>query len=73
MYCSQDFEGGRGLTTAMSAIDMALLDIAGKALRVPMCQLFGGRQRALVPCFVSTGGSSKEALIESSDGCGRRR
>ena len=73
MYCSQDFEGGREFTDEMSAIDVALLDIAGKALHVPVYQLLGGKQREPVPCFVSTDGSSKEALIESSDGCGPRQ
>ncbi|MCB0099634.1 MAG: bifunctional D-altronate/D-mannonate dehydratase, partial [Caldilineaceae bacterium] len=39
MYRSQYFEGGRVLTAAISAIDIALYDIAGKALGVPVYQL----------------------------------
>ncbi len=65
MYRSQYFEGGRVLTAAISAIDIALYDIAGKALNVPVYQLLGGKQRELVPCFASTGGSTKEELIEN--------
>ncbi|MGD2174076.1 MAG: mandelate racemase/muconate lactonizing enzyme family protein [Candidatus Brocadiaceae bacterium] len=65
MYRSQYFEGGRVLTAAISAIDIALHDIAGKALGVPVYQLLGGRQRDRVPCFATTGGGSVEQLIEN--------
>ena len=54
MYRSQYFEGGRVLTAAISAIDIALHDIKGKALGVPVYQLLGGKHRTLVPCFVTT-------------------
>lgn len=63
MYRSQYFEGGRVLTAAISAIDIALHDIAGKALGVPVYQLLGGKHRDYVPCFASTG-SHGEKLIE---------
>src|SRR5437016_10027771 len=42
MYRSQYFEGGRVLQAAISAIDIALHDIKGKALGVPVHQLLGG-------------------------------
>ena len=54
MYRSQYFEGGRVLTAAISAIDIALYDIVGKALNVPVYQLLGGKQRDYVPCFATT-------------------
>jgi galactonate dehydratase len=60
MYRSQYFEGGRVLTAAISAIDIALHDIAGKALGVPVYQLLGGKQRDLIPCFATMGGASYE-------------
>jgi galactonate dehydratase len=63
MYRSQYFEGGRVLLGAQSAIDIALYDIAGKALGVPVYQLLGGKQRDYVPVF-ATVFSSGEKLIE---------
>src|SRR3982750_4989678 len=36
LYRSQYFEGGRVLLAAQSAIDIALYDIVGKALNVPV-------------------------------------
>ena len=63
MYRSQYFEGGRVLTAAISAIDIALYDIAGKALGVPVYQLLGGKQRDYVPCFATTLASSFEQLM----------
>jgi galactonate dehydratase len=65
VYRSQYFEGGRVLLAALSAIDIALYDIAGKALGVPVYQLLGGKQRDLVPCFATTGGDTVEQLIEN--------
>jgi galactonate dehydratase len=54
VYRSQYFEGGRVLQAALSAIDIALHDIKGKALGVPVYDLLGGRQRDLVPTFATT-------------------
>ena len=55
MYRSQYFEGGRVLQAAISAIDIALHDIKGKALGVPVYELLGGKQRDRIPTFASTG------------------
>jgi galactonate dehydratase len=66
LYRSQYFEGGRVLTAAMAAIDLALHDIKGKALGVPVYELLGGRQRDFVPCFATTGADSAEQLIASA-------
>ncbi len=54
LYRSQYFEGGRVLQAAISAIDIALHDIKGKALGVPVYQLLGGKHRDHVPTFAST-------------------
>jgi galactonate dehydratase len=53
MYRSQYFEGGRVLLAAQSAIDIALYDIKGKALGVPVYELLGGAQHEAVPCFAT--------------------
>ncbi len=67
MYRSQYFEGGRILTAAIAAIDIALHDIAGKALGVPVYQLLGGKQRDYVPCFATTHAQSAEQLIADAN------
>ena len=64
MYRSQYFEGGRILTGAISAIDIALHDIVGKKLGVPVYQLLGGKQRDYVPCFATAGAQTGEELLE---------
>ncbi len=63
LYRSQYFEGGRVLLAAQSAIDIALYDIAGKALNVPVYQLLGGKHRDVIPCFATASGSGA-ALID---------
>ncbi|EIM25345.1 mandelate racemase/muconate lactonizing enzyme family protein [Microvirga lotononidis] len=55
IYRSPYFEGGRVLQAAISAIDIALHDIKGKILGVPVCDPLGGKQRDRVPTFASTG------------------
>ena len=64
MYRSQYFEGGRTLTAARSAIDIALYDLAGKKLGVPVYELLGGRHRDYVPTFATGDGSTPEEVID---------
>lgn len=64
MYRSQYFEGGRVLQAAISAIDIALHDIKGNALGVPVYELLGGKQRNVVPTFASTGDAAGEGAVE---------
>jgi galactonate dehydratase len=66
LYRSQYFEGGRVLTAAISAIDIALHDIKGKALNVPVYQLLGGKQRDHVPLFATTSAPMGPQLIEQA-------
>ena len=66
MYRSQYFEGGRVLTAAISAIDIALHDIKGKALGVPGYQLLGGKQRDRIPTFATTRGPCGPEMIEQA-------
>lgn len=66
MYRGQYFEGGRVLTAAISAIDIALHDIKGKALGVPVYELLGGKQRNYVDCFASLRFTTYEDLINKA-------
>ncbi|MGH1465106.1 MAG: mandelate racemase/muconate lactonizing enzyme family protein [Cognatishimia sp.] len=53
LYRSQYYEGGRVLQAAISGLDIALHDLKGKALNVPVHQLLGGKQRDRIPVFAS--------------------
>jgi len=66
MYRSQYFEGGRVLTAAISAIDIALHDLVARSLGVPVYQLLGGAQRDHVPCFCTAKAHSSPEVIEET-------
>lgn len=51
MYRHAFYRGGPVLTSAISGIDMALWDIKGKALGVPVYELLGGPTRARVRVY----------------------
>jgi len=59
------FPAQRILMSAISAIDIALWDIKGKALGVPIYDLLGGRVRDKVVCYPHNGGATTAALVES--------
>jgi len=61
------FPAQRILTAAMSAIDIALYDIKGKALGVPVYELLGGKVRDKVVCYPHNRGHATEVepLVES--------
>lgn len=52
-YRSTYFRGGPVYMSALSAVEMALWDIKGKALGVPVWQLLGGAVRDRVPCYAN--------------------
>jgi galactonate dehydratase len=66
IYRSQYFEGGRVLQAAISAIDIALHDIKGKALGVPVYDLLGGKHRDIIPTFASTSAEPGPLMIEQA-------
>ena len=66
LYRSQYFEGGRVLLAAQSAIDIALHDIKGKALGVPVYELLGGKQRNVIPTFATTSAPPGPEMIEQA-------
>ncbi|MBK8086451.1 MAG: galactonate dehydratase [Devosia sp.] len=57
---------GQALSSAIAAIDIALWDIKGKALGVPVYQLLGGRVRDKVDCYCHIGGATPAALLEAA-------
>jgi L-alanine-DL-glutamate epimerase-like enolase superfamily enzyme len=61
------FPAQRILTSAMAAIDIALWDIKGKALGVPIYELLGGLVRDKVVCYPHNGtdGLEVDALVDS--------
>ena len=65
-YRSNYHEGGRVLTGAISAIDIALWDIMGKKLGVPVYQLLGGACRDKVFGFLTTGSVGGEDTLKRS-------
>jgi len=50
---SLDFARGGPMMGAISAIDMALWDLKGKTLNLPVSDLMGGRYRNSVPCYIT--------------------
>ena len=66
MYRSQYFEGGRTLTAAISALDIALHDVVGKKLGVPVYDLLGGKHRNKIPVFATTKGPYGQEMIEQA-------
>lgn len=52
-YRDAYWRGGAVLMSALSGVEMALWDIKGKDLGVPVYQLLGGKVRAAVPCYAN--------------------
>jgi galactonate dehydratase len=50
--------------SALAAVDIALWDLMGKALNVPVHQLLGGRVRDKVVCYPHVGGRTPEELVQ---------
>src|SRR5204863_522003 len=71
LYRGYFYPAGREKVHALGALDLALWDLKGKALGVPVYQLLGGRSRDHVECY-STGyparGSPKEVAKACVDG-----
>ena len=62
------YPSGRERMHGLGALDMALWDIKGKALGVPVWELIGGRSRDYVECYC-TGYPSKGSARESAAAC----
>lgn len=61
------YPADRVVASAVAAVDVALWDLAGKRLDVPMYELLGGRVRDHVPAYTHVGADSDdpEALVEA--------
>ena len=57
---------GAVLSAAMSAIDVALWDILGKSVDLPVYQLLGGKCRDKVKVFANVTGGTVEQRVESA-------
>ena len=57
---------GAAVMGAMSAIDIALYDIAGKYFHVPVYRLLGGKCRDKVRVYNHTAGRTEEELVENA-------
>ena len=68
MYRHYFYPPGREKVHAQGAIDLALWDIKGKALGVPVYELLGGLTRDHVECY-STGFPSAGSLEETARAC----
>lgn len=67
MYRHGFWRGGEAILTAISAIEMALWDITGKAYGQPVYRLLGGAVRDYIPCYTHFG-SVEQAGALVADG-----
>lgn len=66
MYRGAFFRGGPILNAAISGVEIALWDILGKALGVPIYQLLGGKCRERIRMYPHIEGDTLAKLAESA-------
>ncbi len=70
LYRNSHFMGSV-INGALAAIDIALWDIKGRRLEVPIYDLMGGKTRDSVRCYIHVGGDTPEALAEDAAAAAR--
>ena len=66
MYRYPRWKGGPVLSSSVSAIEIALWDILGQTLQVPIYQLLGGRCRDRIRMYTHVGGETPEEAAEQA-------
>jgi galactonate dehydratase len=66
MYNTTRFPGGLVVNAALSGIEHALWDLAGKSAGLPVWALLGGRLRNKIRVYQSTGGANPAAAGENA-------
>jgi mannonate dehydratase len=67
LHYSSYWRNGPVLNSALSGVDMALWDIAGKRAGMPVYELLGGRLRGRVPVYLHASGPTIDATIDDAE------
>ncbi|WP_433295196.1 enolase C-terminal domain-like protein [Actinoplanes sp. CA-030573] len=67
VHFSSYWRGGPVLNSALSGVDMALWDIAGKRAGMPVYELLGGRLRGDVPVYVHASGATVAETLDHAE------
>ncbi|MEU0565082.1 enolase C-terminal domain-like protein [Nonomuraea sp. NPDC005983] len=66
IHLSSYWRGGPVLNNALSGVDMALWDIAGKRAGMPVYELLGGQVRAAAPLYIHAGQATVEETLDQA-------
>lgn len=72
MYRHAFYRGGPILTSAISGVEQALWDIAGKAAGLPVYAMLGGPTRDRIRMYAGAGGATTEEAANSARQCVER-
>ena len=66
MFRSYFYPAGREKTHSLGGLDLALWDIKGKALGVPVWQMLGGKAREHIECYATAYPKPKDGTLEDA-------